>query len=69
MFPAGAKTQPVDAASAALEDVARTAVQGIADTFGRVAMTVLQKSRGPPLLGSQGQIVDLLSTALEYAKH
>ena len=58
----------MEAATAALEDVTRTAVQGIADTFGSRCMTVLQKARAPPLLGSQAQIVDLLRTALEYAR-
>lgn len=58
----------MEAASAALEDATRTAVQGLADAFGGQSVIVLQKAAGgQAVLGSQAQLTDLLTAALEYS--
>lgn len=65
---AGIVAHPVEAAAAALEDVTRVSVQAVVDTFGNQSMVVLSKARGQPVLGSQAQLVDLLKTAVAYAR-
>ena len=64
---AGTGAQPVDASTAALQDVTQTAVQSVVDTFGERSLDILRRPGPGPIFGALKELGDLLRAAVQCA--